>query len=637
MKKILLPIFLIFAALVYCQDEDLMKMYERITGKDLSKELEKFKSETDGELKSRKETEIDTTAYSGELIEQEEKKDSIPDLSYFEKYVGGKIIDPYESELKQYRIDFSSVRTNLNYNRHIPDNYMLNPGDLFIIDIWGAIEKSYNIELTNENFIIIPQIGKVDLSGASYGSAKEIIANRLSKISGIDYSIRLGEVRPITVFVVGNVSNPGVYNVSPFSSIIEVLAIAGGVNKQGSLRNIDLISEKSGSRKVDLYSLLFFGRNTVSILESNMTIFVPLIGKQVAVAGNVKREGIYEALEKEKLEDIIKIAGITPFSDTSRIEIERLDKEGRTKIMSLSLKNDPDIQAGDIIRIFSTLVYNRDFVYLKGNFRHNKMVQFNKGMKLGDVLSGPELLKDNTDMSYASIIRKNGLGKRDAVINFSPLNVIEKKRDHNISLVSRDTIEVFSLDSVNHFASVEISGEIKRPGVYKHTKEMTVSNLISYSGGITANGDISNVIIIRNSGKEGYEYFSDVDTKSFELESDDKVHVFDYAANNPVQKVQVWGNIKKNGSYIHSKNMTVTDLIIHIRQHIGVGFARHHIIVRPAIALRLSGGSRALQLGSQLPVSLTSFTAACVNGAVNVSWVTESETENSAFRIYRDG
>jgi hypothetical protein len=42
-------------------------------------------------------------------------------------------------------------------------------------------------------------------------------------------------------------------------------------------------------------------------------------------------------------------------------------------------------------------------------------------------------------------------------------------------------------------------------------------------------------------------------------------------------------------------------------------------------------------IDTPLPISLASFTAEAANGKVIVSWVTESETENAAFRIYRDG
>ncbi|MBU4487056.1 MAG: SLBB domain-containing protein, partial [Candidatus Delongbacteria bacterium] len=160
-----------------------------------------------------------------------------------------------------------------------------------------------------------------------------------------------------------------------------------------------------------------------------------------------------------------------------------------------------------------------------------------------------------------NIIRKNGLGNRDLMINFAPVNVLDKKGDENIELFPRDTVEVFSLDSVSYFPSVYISGQVNKPGSFKYTEDMTVSNLLSYSGGLTSIGDISNIIVIRNKAEDGYEYFSNVDINSFLLKDDDKVHVYDYSAKNPLQNVQIWGHIKKYGKYIHSKGMSVYDLI----------------------------------------------------------------------------
>lgn len=561
MKRIILLAVFISSLSLYSQSEELMKMYQRITGKDLTKEIENLKNKTGPQQIKKTTAEIDTIETVMDIEPVELKPDSVILKTYFEKYVSGELIDPYKTELKQYKIDFSAVRTNLNYNKHIPENYFINSGDIFSIDIWGAMEKNHIIEVTNENYIIVPQIGKIDISGMSYKDAKKTIESKLSNINGIKFSVRLSEVKPITVFVVGNINKPGVYNVSPFTSIIEVLALAGGVSTEGSLRNIGLISDNGGSRFIDLYSLLFFGRNPVSILESNMTLFVPLIGKQIAVAGNVKREGIFECLENENLSDVLRIAGLTPFSDTDRIEIERLNKEGRSESLSASQKENPKLLDGDIIRIFSTLVFNSKYVYLKGNFRHNKKIQFDDGMKLGDILKDKEVLYENTDMNYANIIRKSGLGNRDIMINFSPLNVMEKKGDENLVLLPRDTIEVFSMDSVLYYPSVEISGEIKKPGIYKHTNDMTVSNLLSYSGGLTSIGDQKNIIILRNNAEKGLEYFSEVKPDSFFLKQDDKIHVFDFTAKNPIQNVGIWGNIKHYGSFIHSPGMSAYDLI----------------------------------------------------------------------------
>ena len=562
--KIIIAVLLLFVSgSIYGQNEEILRMYQRITGKDLSSEIERLRSEKETETAREQIAEIDTLGIHEISLERERiaAKDSVEVKTFFERYVRREHINPYESELRQFSIDFSSVRTNLNFNKHIPGSYMINVGDVFYIDIWGAMETSYRIEVTNEFFIIIPQIGKIDLSGSDYSRAKETISARLSRIKGISYSVRLGEVKPVSVFVVGNVAKPGVYNVSPFSTIIEILALAGGVNMHGSLRSISLIDNRTQKRKTaDLYSLLFRGENPVSIIDPDMTIFVPLINKQVAVAGNVKKEGIFELRSGDRLKDVVDIAGITPFSDVSRIEIERLDSEGRTYAYSTSLESNPEIRDGDIVRIFSTLVFNPRYVYLKGNFRHNKRVEYRDGMRLLDIFDRKEILKDNTDMNYANIIRKSGLGRRDVMINFSPGGVFSREGDENIELMSRDTVEVFSIDSVSFIPSVKISGMINRPGDYKYTKDMTVSNLLSYSGGLTPRGDKENILVIRNMGKDGLKYYSEVDF-DFRLQSDDKIHVFDHTAKNPYNNVRIWGHIKNHGDYIHSEHMTVIDLI----------------------------------------------------------------------------
>ncbi|MBN2789067.1 MAG: SLBB domain-containing protein [Candidatus Delongbacteria bacterium] len=559
MKKIIIIFVLILSFVCFSQNEELLKMYEKVTGKDLSTEIEKLKNK-DPEFKNLKEkVQIDSISIKPEIT----TNDTVTEVkdTYFEKYVNGTLIDPYSSKLKQFSIDFSAVKTTMNFNKKIPDSYILSSGDEFIIDIWGAMDKNYVVQVTNENYIIIPQIGKIDISGLNYSQAKKTISDKLGSISGINFTVRLSDVKPISIFVVGNVAKPGIYNVSPFSSIFEILALAGGVLPEGSLRNIGLIPENGGSSIMDLYSLMFFGERVDHILQSNETIFVPLIGEQVAVAGNVKREGIYEYKKGERLNNILKISGLTPFSDTSRIEIEGLDKKGRSLVESVALENNPVMKDGDIVRVFSTLVYNSDYVYLKGNFRHNKKIQYKKDMTLGNVISSNEILKENTNLDYGNIIRKNGMGQRDLLLNFSPAKVLKNEGDDNIVILPRDTIEVFNLDSISFLPTVTISGEVNKAGNYKYTSDMTVNTLIGYAGGLAINGDVNSNLVIRNNGEKGYSYFTDVDPSSFNLKNDDRLHIFNYNTNNPMQYVHVYGHVKNNGKFIHSSNMTVSDLL----------------------------------------------------------------------------
>jgi len=567
-------IFVFFSCPAYSQSSDLKDMYKQFTGNDLDidKELESIKSGKEGKsllagdsLAMDTIPDLDMTAVEDSLLLDSESELLLeePDTrTYFEKYVSGVVIDPYESELKQFSIDFSTIKTSLNYNKKIPDNYILSAGDTFIIDLWGSMSKTYELEVTNEGYIIVPDIGKIDVASMDYGTARAAVENKINKISGVKFSVRLGEVKAISIFVVGKVNKPGVYNVSPFSSLLEVLTLAGGNLPQASLRNIKLISDQGKERKVDLYSLLFNGEKDNIILGSGETIYVPLINKQFAIAGNVKNEGIFELKGGEHIADVLEIAGLTPFSETSRIEIERLNKQGRAYVESVDIKDNPEVKDGDIIRVFSTLVYNSEFVYLKGNFRHNRKMQYRKGMKLGDIIPSDEILKDNTNMNYGYLVRKRAAGKRDVIINFSPENVLSKSGEEGFEIFSRDTVVVFSLDSINFQQTVKIDGEIKYPGTYNYTDEMTVKNLLNYAGGVSETGDDNSIIVIRNRGKKDDGYFTGIDPDTFVLNESDSVIVQDYTTNNPEEFVSIFGEIKNPAIQAYKANMTVKDLLL---------------------------------------------------------------------------
>ena len=603
---------MISAGFVYPQSQDLKDMFKQMTGKDLDldKELGSIKGDRKAKniFNEKEDMGIDTipeVLSDEDLVENDDfivplSGDSLePALTiadtgtYFEKYANGAVIDPYTTELKQFQIDFSSVKTNLNYNKKVPDNYMLATGDLLVIDIWGAINENYEVEMTNEGFIVIPDIGKIDISGLDYKNVKKVIGNYLGKINGINYVVRIADVKPISVFVMGKVNKPGVYNVSPFTSMIEVLTLAGGVTAEGSLRNIKLISETGKERFVDLYSLLFYGEKDGFILGSGETVFVPLIDKQVAVAGNVKNEGIFELKKGENLKDLLEIAGLTPFSETSRIEVERLNEKGRAFVKSVDLKENPNMKDGDIVRVFSTLVYNSDYVYLKGNFRHNRKMQYRNKMNLGDIISSDEILKDNTNMNYGHLIRKRSSGKRDVIINFSPLNVLEKRGDEAIEVSSRDTVVVFSLDSINFQRTVKIDGEVKYPGEFNYTEEMTVKNLLNYAGGVSEFGDENSVVVIRNRGQASDGYFTDINPESFVLKESDSVFVYDYRAQNPEEFVSIFGEVKNPAIYLFKKNMTVKDLLL-----LSGGFTAEARIDSVEVASGINRDNKTLQVKS---------------------------------------
>ena len=118
-----------------------------------------------------------------------------------------------------------------------------------IIDIWGASENTIRQTISPEGDIQVKDLGPVHLNGMTVKEANQYLQREFSKIySGIggnepnsQIRLTLGDTRTIQVNIMGEVSVPGTYSLSAFSTVFHALYRAGGVNKIGSLRGIKLV------------------------------------------------------------------------------------------------------------------------------------------------------------------------------------------------------------------------------------------------------------------------------------------------------------------------------------------------------------------------------------------------------------
>ena len=141
----------------------------------------------------------------------------------------------------------------------------------------------------------LPLLGPVNLVGFTFTEAQEHLKKRikeeLDEMSiagsiGTEISINLNRLRSITVYVLGEAYKPGSYTLSALSTITNTLFLSGGVNKSGSLRNIQIKREGKLVNTYDLYDLLLRGDTTTDIrLQDGDTIFIPFIENKVTLGG----------------------------------------------------------------------------------------------------------------------------------------------------------------------------------------------------------------------------------------------------------------------------------------------------------------------------------------------------------------
>jgi protein involved in polysaccharide export with SLBB domain len=375
-----------------------------------------------------------------------------------------------------------------------PD-YILGPGDELVIDYWGTSSQHIQRSVDREGRVSIPEAGSVVVAGRTLSDVQQTIQKMLSRqLRGISLDVTLGKLRTVRVFVVGDVKNPGAYDISSLSTALSALIAAGGPTDTGSYRTVKHYRGKALVEEVDLYDLMLKGVSSGEVhIESGDSILVPPIGPQVTVAGKVRRPAIYELRKEQTLDQILDLAGGVPVTgELSRITVERVQAHERKEMMSVNVSGGAGVQAaddafkrfriqdGDIVTVLPILPYSNRAVYLEGHvFRPGKF-SYKDGEKVTDLISSYDDILPEPAVR-AEIVRLHPPDFTPFVIPFNLPEVLSKKAEAP-SLEPFDTVRIFGRYETDG-PKVSIFGEVLRPGEYPLSERMTASDLLRMSGG----------------------------------------------------------------------------------------------------------------------------------------------------------
>lgn len=404
--------------------------------------------------------------------------------------------EPFKRELRQFGYDFfknSAQLLEAMDNLPVGDNYVLGPGDTLNLSIWGSINARYNLTVDRNGEVMIPKAGVVKVWGLPFDKAREAIGKIVSRyFKNYDMNISLGKLRTIQVFVVGEVELPGSYPISTLATVVNALSAAGGPTKNGSLRAIKLTRNGKPAEEIDLYDIFLSGDRSRDVrLQNGDTIFVPVIGPVVAVAGEVKRPAIYETKGTPSLADVIQMAGgITASGFTGRIQIERFSANNSKIVLDYEQKDGhldsatagTRIQDRDMVKIFPVQEAVRQVVSLTGNVARPGEYQFRTGMHVKDIIQAFADLLPESYLESAEITRLALPDYHKEILHFNLRKALEGNEAENVPLQEQDTIKVSSCWDMQEKPSVIINGFVVNPGRYDFQPGMTVRDLVSASG-----------------------------------------------------------------------------------------------------------------------------------------------------------
>ena len=393
----------------------------------------------------------------------------------------------------------------------VAPDYILGAGDRIIITVWGSIEGSYELEINRSGEIILPKIGPVKIAGLPFGQMQQVVRTNMARVyKDFQLNINMGRIRQIKVYIVGEVVNPGDYNLSSLTTVLSALSAAGGPTKNGTLRNIQIKRNGVLTESIDLYSFFLKGDKGRDIrLQSGDTIFVSAIGPVAGITGNVRRPAIYELKGEKTLKDLLDLAdGITASGFLQRVQISRVVAHDKKAVSDFSL--DPKmggkslddltglIAIGDMdmVRISQINALLRDSVRLEGYVLRQGDYGLKPGMKISDLLQKENLLPE----FYAEagqLIRLYPPDYHPEAIMFSPAKALEGDDENNILLQEFDTVKIFSRKEMEEIPRVRVSGEVQRPGDFRLYKNMTVRDLVLLAGNPKRTAYMKNAEITR--------------------------------------------------------------------------------------------------------------------------------------------
>src|SRR3989454_2873784 len=201
----------------------------------------------------------------------------------------------------------------------LPPDYKLGPGDALVLILTGDVELAYTLQVTREGVILIPQVGQVFVSNLTLDQLRDLLYTRLGRVySGVKrgpnastrFDISVANVRANQAYVVGEVSQPGAYQISSLGTVLTALYSAGGVTDRANMRRIEVRRLGKPVASLDLYDYLIRGDTRSDIrLETGDVVFVPVHETRVQVSGAVVRPFIYELKPGGTLGDLLQAAG----------------------------------------------------------------------------------------------------------------------------------------------------------------------------------------------------------------------------------------------------------------------------------------------------------------------------------------
>jgi protein involved in polysaccharide export with SLBB domain len=493
---------------------------------------------------------------------------------------------------------FANAKLSFEPNLRIatPRNYVVGPDDEIRIDISGASTGEFQLKVSPDGTVKVPDLAPIFVSGLTIEQAEQRIISRLRqggyqglglKGSGTTANASLTNIRSIRVTLVGEVVRPGTYTISSLGTVFNALYLAGGPNPEtGSFRKIQVVRGNRVVRTVDLYDFILRADQSDNImLRDQDVIRVADYDTRVELTGQVRRPAIFEVLPGETLKTLLSFAG--GFADDAyRASITlRRNTSRERRIVTITEEQIAGFvpQRGDKYEVGKILDRYENRVQIAGAVMRPGDYSLEPGLEtVRQLINRAEGLQKDAFMNRASITRERPDMDREN-LSFD-LGKLMRGDIPDISLLRQDSLTILSIRDLREEYYVRVEGAVNKPDTIPFIANMSVPDLIARAGGFQEGAKPTLIEVarrirqdsagVRTTMLEIFRFSVDRNLQinpmettqgnapEFRLQPFDIVYVRTSANYEPQRQVMVYGEIMQPGIYaIANRQERITDII----------------------------------------------------------------------------
>jgi polysaccharide biosynthesis/export protein len=380
-----------------------------------------------------------------------------------------------------------------------PDTYILGPGDLVRVTIFGASQADLQLEIGPDGFVQPAGTPRVFLQGLTLPQARALLRSRLAgfyRFNSDQIAITIQTARTVTVNVFGESRVRGSFTVSALNTAFNALAVAGGPTSIGSVRRIQLV-RGTVTREIDVYR--FMTDPTVAFdfdLRHNDVLLVPPAQKVVAVRGPVRRPMRYELVEGEGLRELIRFAGGLEFDTYAEfVQVQRVEgdevvlREWRLADV-LDGRTAVPLRDGDIVRVREIGRPLQRVVYVSGAVFYPGRFDLGTSASVQELLARAQLRPEAADIGF--LVRRDSLDRNE--VRYRRVNLRQADR---MSLQQGDSLIVYDRGLFTEIGELSIGGAVRNRTATNFDPSLTIADLVMLAGGMTLRASTERIDVIR--------------------------------------------------------------------------------------------------------------------------------------------